>query len=632
MTKKLFVKITVVLLLSIGLFVYESNSANLSQKKIVHIDSYHKEYPWSAGMVKDMDKVLDEHSIKVHRHYMDTKRNKSEEYKKQAALEAKKFIDTHKPDLIISTDDNASKYLIVPYYKGKDIPVIVAGIQWGGNEYGFPASNVTGVIETELVDELLVFVNSFYKVDDVAFIAGDTFSSRKIYKVIREILGIEFKKTAFVSTCEEFKKAYVDFQEDVDMVYIQNLHGIDNFNNDQKIDFIKNNTKVITGSSNDFTHPYVAVSYAKVSGEHGELAAKLAVDVLNGKPISDIPLQTNREGTVIINKDIVDVLGIEIPEEVLKSAKLVSNKSAEVQEVSTGLSNKKILHIDSYHKGYPWSDNIATGISKALSSFDVEVKRHYLDTKINKNEDFKKQAALEARKVIEEYKPDIVIATDDNASKYLVVPYYKDKEIPFIVAGLNGDAKNYDFPAPNVTGVLEINAVDEALEVISTMTKVDKVSVIVADTLSERKEVKFIKKMFGIEFAEEIFVSSFDEWKKKFKELQNKSDVVFVGNVYGIKDMDYEEAKQFVVDNSKKISFTTTDHMCPYAAICYARLAEEQGELAANMALDVLKGRDISTIPMDRNRKGKIFINEDLVNKLGVHVPVEILESAEIID
>jgi hypothetical protein len=56
-----------------------------------------------------------------------------------------------------------------------------------------------------------------------------------------------------------------------------------------------------------------------------------------------------------------------------------------------------------------------------------------MDTKRNTDDHFKKNAAQKGKSVIEEYNPDIVIAADDNASKYLIVPYFKDASLIKIV-------------------------------------------------------------------------------------------------------------------------------------------------------------------------------------------------------
>ncbi|MDY6951560.1 MAG: hypothetical protein SWE60_08615, partial [Thermodesulfobacteriota bacterium] len=101
------------------------------------------------------------------------------------------------------------------------------------------------------------------------------------------------------------------------------------------------------------------------------------------------------------------------------------------------MAKNKILYVDSYHQGYPWSDGITEGIQEVLQGKDVELKIIRMDTKRHTSEGFKREAASKAKALIEDFKPDVVIASDDNASKYLIMPYYRDASLPFVFCGVN---------------------------------------------------------------------------------------------------------------------------------------------------------------------------------------------------
>ena len=66
-----------------------------------------------------------------------------------------------------------------------------------------------------------------------------------------------------------------------------------------------------------------------------------------------------------------------------------------------------------------------------------------MDTKRRSSTEDKKNSAVAAKAVIESWKPDVVITADDNAVKYLIQPYYKDKALPFVFCGLNWTASEY---------------------------------------------------------------------------------------------------------------------------------------------------------------------------------------------
>ena len=116
----------------------------------------------------------------------------------------------------------------------------------------------------------------------------------------------------------------------------------------------------------------------------------------------------------------------------------------------------RFLFIDSYPQGYAWSDGITDGIKEVLNGQDVELKIHRMDTKRNPSDNFKVRAAASAKAVIEGFAPDVVIASDDNASKYLIMKYCKDARTPFVFCEVNYTADAHGFPYSNVTGMLEV--------------------------------------------------------------------------------------------------------------------------------------------------------------------------------
>jgi hypothetical protein len=72
------------------------------------------------------------------------------------------------------------------------------------------------------------------------------------------------------------------------------------------------------------------------------------------------------------------------------------------------------------------------------SQSEVTLRFYRMDTKRNPSETHKTQAALFARKIIEQWQPDIVVASDDNAAKYLIAPYYRTRQRLSCFAGLTG--------------------------------------------------------------------------------------------------------------------------------------------------------------------------------------------------
>ncbi len=289
-------------------------------------------------------------------------------------------------------------------------------------------------------------------------------------------------------------------------------------------------------------------------------------------------------------------------------------------------STPKILFIDSYHQGYAWSDGIESGIRQVLEGRNVTLQVHRMDTKRNKTEEFKKQAALKAKAVIEEFKPDVVIAADDNASKYLIVPYYRGGNLPFVFAGINWDATRYGFPARNVTGMVEINAVESLLDTLRTFSGGVTVGLLSDDTTSTQKEVKTYAEVLNLRFDKVSLVTNFADWKQAYLEMQDSVDVLFFYNNAGIEGWNDQEASRFALENARIPSGAVQAWMAPYVLLVFPKDAVEQGEWAATTALQILQGVSPQSIPITTNKRTTPMMNSEMARNLQLEVPPELIQ------
>ncbi len=294
-----------------------------------------------------------------------------------------------------------------------------------------------------------------------------------------------------------------------------------------------------------------------------------------------------------------------------------------------GAAGKKVLFIDSYHEGYAWSDGVLKGVETGLDGKGVELQVVRMDTKRNKEDDFKKEAALKAKAFIEGYAPDVVIASDDNAAKFLIQPYYKDADLPFVFCGVNWDASVYGMPYNNVTGMVEVAPVKELLEQLKQYAPGKKIGFLAADDLTTHKEAENYKKELGIDTVN-YFASDMEDWMKNFVRLQEQDqvDIILLENTAGLKGWDENAAATFIVANTKVPTGTTLEHMAPFAMFGFAKVPEEQGFYAAGAALEILAGTSPKDIPVVKNKDGKLYVNLKIASAIGAEIPYEILGAA----
>jgi ABC-type uncharacterized transport system substrate-binding protein len=292
-------------------------------------------------------------------------------------------------------------------------------------------------------------------------------------------------------------------------------------------------------------------------------------------------------------------------------------------------AGQKILMIDSYHQGYAWTDDIIAGVKKTVGS-NYDLKIVHMDTKRNGAEDAKKAAAQQVKAVIDSWKPDVVIAADDNSSKYVVVPFLKGGNVPVVFCAVNWDASEYGFPSSNVTGMLEVSLIPQIIESMSKFAKGQRVGFIGADNETDRKEAASITKKFGVQLKPR-FVKTFDEWKSAYKDMQTEVDMLLVINNSGISGWDDAAAKKFTRETATIPSGSSHDFVAPFVLVTYAKLGTEQGEWAATTAIDMLKGKGAKEIPVTTNKRGQLYVNTAMADKLGVKFPLDVIRAAKVV-
>lgn len=291
-------------------------------------------------------------------------------------------------------------------------------------------------------------------------------------------------------------------------------------------------------------------------------------------------------------------------------------------------ARNRVLWVDSYHQGYAWSDGLEKAITATLSGRDVELKIHRMDTKRNTSVQFKKAAGKRAMELIKSYRPDIVIASDDNASKYLVQPYFKDAALPFVFCGVNHNAKKYDYPYENATGIIELDPIEKLIYSLSYFNRVTKVGYLSGDAATARMNGQLYAKRIRVEMVPR-YVKTYGEWRLAFSEMQNQVDILIIGNVSAIKDWNDAAARQYVLDQTKIPTGCVLEFLTPYAFIGYLKLPEEQGRWAARTALKVLSGTKINTIAIGQPVEGHLILNRKVADAAGIKIPKSFLKQAD---
>jgi len=290
----------------------------------------------------------------------------------------------------------------------------------------------------------------------------------------------------------------------------------------------------------------------------------------------------------------------------------------------------KCLFISSYHHGYAWSDGVERGLRATLEG-RCELRQFDMDAKRHKGEAYAELKALEAKALIESWRPDVVITADDHAAKYLIKPFYKDHEIPFVFCGVNWTVEEYGFPYQNVTGMIEVAPIEPLLDQAAAYAQAPQTAFYLgADTLTERKNLNRFQQAAerrGLKLDHRL-VSTTEAWLAAYEAAQ-RADFVILGSNSGINDWDRERIQQQLKRVASRMTLTNHEWMMPYTMLGLTKVPEEHGEWAAQTALLIMRGAPPASLPIVPNRMWDIWVNPTLLQSANIRLPKALMQKGK---
>ena len=299
----------------------DDQASNQQKSRILWVDSYDAEYAWSADIEAGLRSNLDNaDNVEWKLVRMDTKRNTEEEYCMTTGEAVLAEIEAYQPDVLIVTDDNAQRCLVVPHLMDSELPIVFAAVNWDASEYGYPTDHITGMIEVELVRESVELMREYAEGDNICYVSADTTTEQKRQQIYAERFADLNMDIHIVKTFDAFKEAFLECQKDANMAIIGSNAGIEDWDDAEAEAFFLENTQIPTATREDWMASYTLLSLTKLGFEQGDWASETALEILDGKPVSEIPMAENYLGGLIINLPIADHLGLALPPALIRSA------------------------------------------------------------------------------------------------------------------------------------------------------------------------------------------------------------------------------------------------------------------------------------------------------------------------
>jgi ABC-type uncharacterized transport system substrate-binding protein len=358
MDRKTIAIIAVLLVIGIGLSVgiwYQQNlpkkisekpATNASEKtfKILHIHSYHEEWEWVRDQDKGFNDQLGGLNVEHKAFYMDTKRKSAEADKQEAARQAKELIDTWKPDLVFTTDDNV-QVLVARYYVNSSIPFVFSAVNAEPDAYGMRGStNNCGILEREHSVETINLLRQIVPTIKKIAIITDTdrtmppIIDRTKIRVANEIPDVQIVSVDIVKTYDEYQQKMKGYDGTADAVIHLGDHTYLDVKNNTNVPFdvaerwaVENSRLPDASFWEDRVSTGGLLAGIAISGyEQGKGAGIMARKILiDGASPQTLGFTQTYKGQPVINLARAKDLGVNITSSLLLSAKIYEKFSWE---------------------------------------------------------------------------------------------------------------------------------------------------------------------------------------------------------------------------------------------------------------------------------------------------------------
>ncbi len=297
-----------------------------------------------------------------------------------------------------------------------------------------------------------------------------------------------------------------------------------------------------------------------------------------------------------------------------------------------------LLVLHSYGEDYVWAREVSVGLRRVLDdATGINVHFHHMHTKRFNDQDALRRAGIAAREAIERLDPDVLLAVDDYAQSLAARYYVDDPKLKIVFAGLNGGVAPYGYDqARNVTGILERKPARALKEVLLSMARDRGIAqpraLYLADSgySAERDAEHLAAFDWGeLDYRPARFVGDFEAWQQTVKALSGELDFLLVG---GYRKLHRSADDHTLTPASEVMGWTEAHATMPVigmnvfntedgATLSVGVSPYEQGEWAANAALEILGGKSPERIAMVESSQYVVAVRKSSMERRGLMLP-----------
>lgn len=212
------------------------------------------------------------------------------------------------------------------------------------------------------------------------------------------------------------------------------------------------------------------------------------------------------------------------------------------------------------------------------------------------------------------------------------------KDIPIVITAVTdpvgaGLVESLERPGRNVTGTTDMNPVKAQLELAKRLAKGNRIGVLYnsgeSNSLVQVEMAKEAAASLGLELVPKA-VTNTSEVKQAAESLVGKVDALYIPT-----DNTVVSAIRAVVDvaESAKLPLIAAegDSVKEGALITYGIDYYKLGYQTGEMAIKILKGEaKPESMPIERQKELKLYVNKTEADKIGLEIPRDLLERADV--
>lgn len=297
-------------------------------------------------------------------------------------------------------------------------------------------------------------------------------------------------------------------------------------------------------------------------------------------------------------------------------------------------SHQQVLLLNSYHPQYAWTHHLTNGVTDTLLSRIPPENIHveYMDARRFIDDDlYKKHIKETLLYKYQQYKPDVIITSDDYAYRFML----ENRDAlfpvtPVVFCGVNVFMPSMLEGVNNITGILEGMEIDGNLRLIKQLQPDVKRIILLGDTtglglLMVQRAREILKNMDDKTTIYEIWDSfSLNELYKSVSKLPNKTALLMLA-VHKDKLGQYFSFGKEFKELTKK---STVPVYGMWGALMIGNGGVgglindpyEHGKDAATIALKVLSGTPIEDIKIQPKATFKPIFDYDVLNKYSINL------------